>query len=1266
MPHERPPGGRSRVRLSVSSKIALLFVLPALGALLTMGALAVYVNRIDQNTRLARRVNVLQEAIDDVTAGLRMERMSPGVAHEVLRGAVTQVEDALVMVEESVDLIAGGPLRDQGDLPADLLRFRAQWKVERTELMEETASRGAGEGPGEPHDAFLARAQDLSLLAGHMRAGLTAWQERTRRGMLAGLLLLFLVDAVLVLLGRGVLRAYVRERDGRESEMRKLSTVASRTGSAVMTSAPGRGITWVNAAFERVTGYLPGEALGRTREELLDGADTDPAAARRIAECAESGLACREEIRIHTRDNRRLWVVLEMTPVHGPDGQVREFITMMTDVSEHRGATEALGQREQLFRYALESMRDGLVVYGAEGDVRLYNPSAGRILGVSAQELTEYGSVVSAWRLLRPDGSTMPNDERPAVTALRTGLPQQDVLLGVERPDGDVRWITAQANPLTRPGEERPYGVLSTFEDITDRRRAEDRIRRLTRLVEQMPLAAIVTDRDGHIEWVNEAFTTVTGYLLEEVAGQRPSVLKSGVTPAAVYADLWGALRDGREWRGDLLNRRRDGSQYLAEVSIFPVRDEGGDIVHYVGVQEDVTERRRTEEALRQSEEKYRTILEHIEDGYYEVTLDGHITFVNEPVARAIGVPADRLIGTHFREHTARADRTRLLVAFGHVLRSGRAIPSFEWKVSGPVERHVEASISVITGADGRPTGFRGILRDVTVRKRAEAELRQAREAALEAARLKSEFLANMSHEIRTPMNGVLGMTDLLLETELTSEQRDYVQTTRSSAESLLVILNDILDFSKIEADKLTFEQLPFRVRHLCTDTVKALAVRAGQKGLELALDMPADLPDGVVGDPGRLRQVLTNLIGNALKFTERGEVVLRVGLESQDADAVTLRFEVRDTGIGIPAEKRLSIFEAFTQVDGSMTRRFGGTGLGLSISSRLVRMMGGDIRVESEIGTGSNFIFTARFARDAAATMPLALASAEELRACRVLVLDDNATNLRVLADMLAGFGVPALAVPDSAAALDALGRAHALGEPFRIALLDVHMPDLDGFQLAERLRDDPRHAGLRVLLLTSAGERGDMARCRDAGAAGYLVKPIALVDLREALLTVLGAQREGAPEVVTRHTLEERRRRLRVLIAEDQPVNRLVAKRLLEKQGHEVHVAEDGSQALAALERDRFDVVLMDVQMPVMDGLEATRTLRERERVTGAHQPIVALTAHAMKSDEERCLEAGMDCYVTKPLQPARLFQAIEQALTTARPAAGEPPAGGMREAA
>ena len=565
--------------------------------------------------------------------------------------------------------------------------------------------------------------------------------------------------------------------------------------------------------------------------------------------------------------------------------------------------------------------------------------------------------------------------------------------------------------------------------------------------------------------------------------------------------------------------------------------------------------------------------------------------------------------------------------------------------------RWIHARSSPVCDSQGKFLRSVGIAEDTTEQRRVLEEVRGARAAAEAASRVKSEFLANMSHEIRTPMNGILGMTELALDTHLTREQREYLLAVKSSGDTLLRVLNDILDFSKVEAGKLDLELIDFSLQDCVGETVKALAVRAHEKGLELAYRVGPEVPQRVIGDPVRLRQILTNLVGNAIKFTSGGEVVLSLSAATRYDGRTSLTFTVTDTGIGIPLDKQAGIFHPFVQADASTTRTYGGTGLGLAISAQLVNLMGGRISLDSAPGKGSCFQFTipVSVTPDMAAR-PLP-PTPEILVGVPVLIVDDNPTNREILEHATRDWRMAPCAVGNGAEALREVEASLQQGKQYRVALIDSHMPGMDGFALVEKLQQDPRMAGAVIMMLTSSGQRGDAARCRQLGIAAYLVKPIGSNELRRALLVALGQRAEADRPLVTRHTLREDRRGLCILVAEDNPVNQALIVRVLQKQGHVPQLASNGREAVAMAAAGRFDLAFMDVQMPEMDGFAATATIREREKGGSAHLPIIAMTAHALKGDEERCLAAGMDGYISKPVNFSKIQQALDGVRSHAR---------------
>jgi PAS domain S-box-containing protein len=919
----------------------------------------------------------------------------------------------------------------------------------------------------------------------------------------------------------------------------------------IVWTADFRVASW-NPAAEEIFGFTAEQMLGKHPYGVIVPPESQAQVdviLQRLLDGDTSAHSVNENM---TKDGRRIVCQWTNTPLKEPNGKVIGILSMVQDITVRKRAEKVQSciYKVSEAAYTTRNLDElyhsihaivGEVVFAKNFYIALYDPKADLISfpyftdevdeaptpKKPGKGCTEY--VLRTGQPLLASPQVFEELTKQGEVEL-VGAPSLD-WLGLPLKAGNKTFgvLTVQSyTEEVRIGEEEKSILTFVSEQVAmaiARKQAEETLRKLERAVEQSPVSVVITDKQGTIEYVNPTFTTLTGYSFEEAVGKNPRILKSGEMAPAGYEQLWRKISSGREWRGEFHNKKKNGELYWSSSCISPVRDAQGVATHFLGVSEDITER-----------------------------------------------------------------------------------------------------------------------------KRAEAELQMAKEAAEAASRAKSEFLAIMSHEIRTPMNGVIGMTELALDTDLTPEQREYLGMVKESADALLTLINDILDFSRIEAGKLSLDITEFDLGDNLGNTLKALAVRAEQKGLELVCHLPPDLPVALRGDPGRLRQVVINLVGNAIKFTERGEVVFSVEAESQTEDRVTLHFSVADTGIGIPVGHQQRIFEAFAQADSSTRRRYGGTGLGLAIASRLVGMMGGRIWVESEEGRGSTFHFTACFDLQERPPVSLALPEPSGLRGLPVLVVDDNATNRRILEGMLKHWLMKPTLAEGSVEGWEALEQARDAGSPFPLILLDSHMPHMDGFQLAERIKQDPRLQNPVIVMLTSAGQRGDAARCRELGIAAYLVKPALRFELFEAIRTAIGVgvRGRGREHVVTRHSLREDRQRLRILVAEDNLVNRELVVRLLERRGHVVAVASNGREVLDALDHSgsaAYDLVLMDVEMPEVDGFQTTAAIRERENATNSRIPIIALTAHAIKGDRERCLAAGMDGYISKPIRTEELFDTLDR---------------------
>tara|TARA_R110002111_G_scaffold262794_2_gene341073 strand:- start:5452 stop:9540 length:4089 start_codon:yes stop_codon:yes gene_type:complete len=793
--------------------------------------------------------------------------------------------------------------------------------------------------------------------------------------------------------------------------------------------------------------------------------------------------------------------------------------------------------------------------------------------------------------------------------------------------------------------------------------RSQKQLRRqsqiLQSILDSMGDGVIVVDQDGNSVFWNPA--------AEQIVGIGPQ----NVTPDK-WSQIYGCyLADGktmcpsedlplaRAMRGESLNgvilflQNPDIPDGIwISVTARPLKNDRGDLRGGVIVMRDITESRANQEELESRDQKNRAILATTHEAFIGINEKSIICEWNEQAEATFGWSHTEVLG-HSLEETIIPARywQQHTQGIEHFLRSGEG-PVLNKRIELSAmhrdghEFPVELTITPVPQGNGFL--FASFIHDITEEKQAEEELKQAKEAAEAASRAKSAFLATMSHEIRTPMNAVIGMTELLLDTKLNSTQHEYLTMVKESGESLLSVINDILDFSKIEAGRFDLDTAPFHLRENLGDTMKSLAVRAHHKNLELAFHLAPDVPDTIVGDRFRLRQIIVNLVGNAIKFTDEGEIVLDVNVESQTEKNVQLHFVVRDTGIGIPEEKQQQIFQAFEQVDESMTRRYSGTGLGLTIASRLIEMMEGRIWVLSEVNQGSEFHFTAHFElteEEVPANEPLLKV---DLNGLRVLIVDDNLTNCQILEEMLTSWHMQTQSINRGSDTLEVMHANQSAGQSFDLVLVDANMPDMDGFSVAKAIKQDAKTGSAVIMMITSSDGRNEHARCKDLGIAAHLIKPLKQSELFNSIAETLGMS--GAPQQQVKSATAELARQippLKILLAEDSLVNQKLALALLEPHGHDISVVLNGREAVELRKSRPFDLVLMDVQMPEMDGLEATRLIRKYEAETGGHVPIIAMTAHAMKGDRERCLEAGMDGYVSKPVRVRELFRTIEECL-------------------
>ncbi len=1068
---------------------------------------------------------------------------------------------------------------------------------------------------------------------------------------------------------RRLLESLVQERTAAlETSRAHLAAALRSIGDAVVSVDVEGRVTSLNKIAEELTGWCEEEALGRPVEQvlhLLDSVSRAPAI-HPIMEVLQRNSDFHHDDRflLIDRSGEARWIASNCAPIQDKDGALLGAVMVFRDV------TEVERRNEELRRLALVAERttNAVIITDAERRIVWVNAAFTRITGYALEEV--FGRKPGEFLVFE---KTDPATLQKMRTAFAAAQPVRVEILNRNK-YGREYWVDAAIQPLFDDNGVL-VGSISIESEVTAQ--VEQRLF-LQSVLSSIPSGLVVQDTRGVIVECNQKAEELLGVPREQIigadsiAGRMHTVHLDGSDWPHDEHPCWVTLRTGEAVHNAVMGIDAPGGERRwFSIETAPLRDAIGNLKGVVVIFSDVTAPVNAQKALRESEERFRSLIQTMAEGVVMQNAEGQILFANDAACEILGLARDEML-----QRTVTDPRWRTITETGEdfpqqnypamvTLRTGRPLRNVVMGVHRPDDALVWISINsqpLLDPGEEKPHAVVVTFHDISERKRAELRLHYANQhlqealkraeelaaQAEQANRAKSEFLANMSHEIRTPMNGVIGMTGLLLETELTEEQRRYVETIRSSGETLLTIINDILDISKIEAGKLELETTDFDLIELLDDFAATLAVKAQEKKLEFLCAADPETPRRLRGDPGRLRQVLTNLTANALRFTEQGEVSVRVTPVQSTEREVTLRFVVRDTGIGIPQEKLPLIFEKFVQVDASTTRRYGGTGLGLAISKRLVELMGGEIGVESEPGKGSTFWFVVTLPRQAATEQRLDLP--DTLHGIRVLIVDDNATNREILHAQLSAWGMAPDEAESGHAALQKLEEAWRAGKPYRLAILDMQMPEMDGLMLGRTIRSDERYRSLELIMMSSMGQDGEARSIRQNGFAAYLIKPVRQSDLFNTLRQTLAqsaVRSSVAPAGETKPAIPKlSRSNVRVLVAEDNAVNQQVALGILRRMGARAEVVGSGAESIEALRQAPYDIVLMDVQMPDMDGLEATQRIRSGEAGERCmHIPIIAMTAHALQSDRDRCLAAGMNDYVSKPVKPQELHQVLER---------------------
>jgi PAS domain S-box-containing protein len=1011
------------------------------------------------------------------------------------------------------------------------------------------------------------------------------------------------------------------------------------------------GEAFTNRAFQELLGYTDEELRQLENWDKIVHPDDRASGAKRYADLRQ-GIRDRDEWEQHFihRDGRDVFTSARFTLLRDAAGEPLYVTSLTEDITERRRAEEALRAREQLFRSILENAQIGISVFGIHLREHFCNRAMREMLGYTEEELSH----LEKW-----DEITHPDDRVSCAeryTALLQGKHEKDEY--EQRFFGrDGRIVVVNGRfTLLRGATGKPEHVVALTEDITERRRAAEALRESEQLFrsifENAQIGIGFFKIDGQEHRSNRALHEMLGYTEEELSRleQWDEIvpLEDRAAGAKRYAELQQGKREKDAWEQRFIHR--DGRMVLGNGRFQLLRDAAGKPQYVVALTEDITERKRAEEKLRASEQLFRSIFENAQIGISVYSVADAQYLTNRALHEMLGCTQEDLSSVEKWDQIVHPDeRASGAQRYAELLQGKRDNDEWEQRFVHRDGRIVIADgrFSVLRDPEGKPQYVLNMTEDITDRKLAEAELVTAKEAAVAATRAKSDFLANMSHEIRTPMNAILGMTHLALKTELTPKQRDYLTKTKAAAQSLLGIINDILDFSKIEAGKLDIEKTDFRLEDVLENVSSVVSQKAHDKNLEFLIAAQQDLPPNLVGDPLRLGQILINLVNNAVKFTEHGEILVTVALAGKVLDRVNLKFSVRDTGIGMTPEQSARLFQAFSQADSSTTRKYGGTGLGLSISKRLVEMMDGNIWVESKYDAGSAFHFTAWFGVGSGEAKRKLLIP--DIAGIRVLVVDDNQQAREILIDSLKGLALRAELASSGEDAIRELAATDSQ-DPYQLVMMDWHMPGMDGLEASRIIKRGGRLKHIPKIVMVTAFEREDIrTQAEEMGIDGYLLKPVTPSTLYDTLVELFGVV--GDKTELTRVTRTEATPHdatgIRILLVEDNEVNQQVAAELLESAGASVRIANHGGEAVRILiegeQPPPFDVVFMDLQMPEMDGFTATRLLRAQPRFQGL--PIIAMTAHALVEERQHCLEAGMNDHVSKPIEPDALFATLKR---------------------